>query len=523
MSLIVLLIIFLYLDKKQKWRTARPGTAEWEQKRHRYQNSKRPWVTVDKWYLLAFLGIFIRMGARRTRTLYEPWCTTHSLRDAAIANCMDRDSFRQVFRFIHFSDNEAVKTRKERENKLYKVAFVLASILRAFKECYTLGVYMAIDESMIRCKSMYVSFRQYNPMKPIKHGIKVFVLACATYAYVYNFRIYQGKGDCGTVMDIVLDKMMDGDMVGKNRVLFTDNWYTSIPLALHLFTRFQTLLVGTFTPTAGKPTGPNQFPFVKLKPADTKKLNRGWMRCAKKLFYFAKQKVEVQCILWLDSKVVGFVHTAWVGSRQAKDTVLRSVRDKFKGLVVSCHASIINYLHAYGAVDRADRGMADYTVGYRCARWYMRIFMWLIDAVCWNVWVIASFRMGDKDDVFFKYSQNKAPGKRYLFQLDLAESLMQYACEKAIEESGNRRNVRWMTQEIREASTPMTPDATPREHSLSPTGSKIDYCQLCYSNTDKTLHKNDRRRLCTYTEQECLACRKRLCRDCYTTTHATSS
>jgi hypothetical protein len=47
--------------------------------------------------------------------------------------------------------------------------------------------------------------------------------------------------------------------------------------------------------------------------------------------------------------------------------------------------------------------MADYTVGYRCSRWYMRIFLWLIDLVCWNVWVIATFRMDDVKDPFHKY------------------------------------------------------------------------------------------------------------------------
>ena len=53
---------------------------------------------------------------------------------------------------------------------------------------------MTIDESMILCKSRFVSWKQYMPLKPIKHGIKVFVLACGETGYVYNFSVYQGKG-----------------------------------------------------------------------------------------------------------------------------------------------------------------------------------------------------------------------------------------------------------------------------------------------------------------------------------------
>ena len=63
---------------------------------------------------------------------------------------------------------------------------------------------MSIDEAMIRYKGR-LFFRQYMPKKPIKWGIKVWMVADAKKGYVSNFDIYLGKGPtngvCGEVHD----------------------------------------------------------------------------------------------------------------------------------------------------------------------------------------------------------------------------------------------------------------------------------------------------------------------------------
>ena len=50
---------------------------------------------------------------------------------------------------------------------------------------------MSIDESMILFKGRS-SLKQYNPMKPIKRGYKVWSMADMD-GYLYKFEIYQGK------------------------------------------------------------------------------------------------------------------------------------------------------------------------------------------------------------------------------------------------------------------------------------------------------------------------------------------
>ena len=50
---------------------------------------------------------------------------------------------------------------------------------------------------MIKYMGRFVSFVQYMPAKPIKHGIKVYALCCSSTGYLYLFEIYTGKGAGG--------------------------------------------------------------------------------------------------------------------------------------------------------------------------------------------------------------------------------------------------------------------------------------------------------------------------------------
>ena len=231
---------------------------------------------------------------------------------------------------------------------------------------------MTIDESMILCKSRFVNWKQYMPLKPIKHGIKVFVLACGETGYVYNCSVYQGKGT-GTIIETVLHKLITGDLVDSGRILYVDNYYTSVALGVVMMAMYGLYLCGTYSPRKNG-TG-DSFPFDKVTPAEASCVERGWNRRAVTTVIgkalSGTKKVVVQAIIWKDSKICGFISTAFVGAC-AKSSVLRSVKGVYKGLRIKAHDAIIAYLTYHGAVDRADRGIADHTISVRCSRWFAR-------------------------------------------------------------------------------------------------------------------------------------------------------
>ena len=100
-----------------------------------------------------------------------------------------------------------------------------------------------IDESIIKYMGRAVTFVQYMPAKPIKHGIKVIACCCAVTEVLLSFKVYLGKEN-GTLssaaLNIVKILIESADLTQhKGRILYTDNWYTSFVLAKALFEKYR--------------------------------------------------------------------------------------------------------------------------------------------------------------------------------------------------------------------------------------------------------------------------------------------
>lgn len=525
----------------KKWVPVDSQHPRWKERRKRYQRKARRWVTVTPWYLLCWLGVLIRNGALRKRSIYQSWTKKYGLHDPTVADAIDRDSFAQVQQFCCWQDYRHPPTSAAaKKNKLWKVQPLLDHAATVCQQLWDLGVYMTIDESMILCKSRFVDWKQYMPLKPIKHGIKVFVLACGETGFVYNFSVYQGKGN-GNIMETVLSKVITGDLINSERILFVDNYYTSVALAVVMLAVYGLYIVGTYSPRKGAKRDKESFPFEKLTPADASCVGRGWMRRAittitRKAADVTKH-VVVQAIIWKDSKVCGFISTAFVGMCE-KSSVLRSTKGMFKSLKVKAHDAIIAYLSYYGAVDRADRGISDYTISVRCSRWFMRVVFWVLDVMLWNIWCIVQFRIDAGDKYYQQFKGNTGvPSGRYRFQLELADQLIAYSLDAAIKEvGGDRSKVKWAKQHgcgqfqspMGSSSKARTPASAMRSPSdlvesprptacnLVPHGTpKSKYCQLCYQyRTDTRANEKVRRKTSKNTALTCEVCNVRVCADC---------
>ena len=65
------------------------------------------------------------------------------------------------------------------------------------------------------------SLKQYMPLKPVKHGIKVWVLADSSNGYFSKFEVYTGKGataEKGLGMRVV--KALTSELKGQNHHVF---------------------------------------------------------------------------------------------------------------------------------------------------------------------------------------------------------------------------------------------------------------------------------------------------------------
>ena len=136
--------------------------------------------------------------------------------------------------------------------------------------------------------------------------------------------------------------------------------------------------------------------------------------------------MRVQATIWKDRKIVGYLHSHHVVPDPEKvNTVKRfSPRLKKKREIPSPLVGIDYSKHMNG-VDRADRDTADYTVSLRSARYYLRIFYWLLDGVVHSMFIVTGMLLRDQNDDHPWQKYRKHHDARYKFQYDLGKSLIE--------------------------------------------------------------------------------------------------
>ena len=114
---------------------------------------------------------------------------------------------------------------------------VLSKLIPRFQQVFTPGKEIAVDESMIGYKGR-LSFLQYMPKKPQKWGMKAWALADSNTGYIWNRKLYTGKGDDAEQGKLLGERVvleLTKNLWHKGYHLYFDNFYTSPSLCSKLF------------------------------------------------------------------------------------------------------------------------------------------------------------------------------------------------------------------------------------------------------------------------------------------------
>ncbi|XP_053968346.1 piggyBac transposable element-derived protein 3-like [Anastrepha ludens] len=181
-----------------------------------------------------YIGILLYMGVLKLPQLKMAWSKDLNL--TAITDSMPRGKFEKIKQCLHFNDNTKQSKKGDLNyDKLYKIRPLLDSLKENFGKLPQ-EEHQSIDEQIIAFKGRS-SFKQYNPAKPHKWGLKMFTRA-GTSGLVYDFTLYVGEGTCpayglGLSSDIVL-YLAKGLPKDKHFKLYFDNWFTSVSLLISL-------------------------------------------------------------------------------------------------------------------------------------------------------------------------------------------------------------------------------------------------------------------------------------------------
>lgn len=336
-----------------------------------YATQRGKTLNLKKDELLTFIGMNLLMGYHKLPSWRHYWSTSPDLGVPIVSNAMSRNRFDAILSNIHVNDNAQIPVNNT--DKLYKIRPMIDTLNETFSRYYHGTREMSVDESMILFKGRS-SLKQYNPLKPIKRGYKIWCLSDQK-GFISKFDIYQGKN---AEVEEEFKNFSLGERVvlfltkqdwGKHKMIFFDNYFTSIPLLEKLKCE-NILACGTIRS--------NKKGLPKNLIAD-KDLQRG-------SYDYRCSSLGISVYKWKDNKVV-YLASNFHGSEEV--TVSRTQKDGQK-IDVLAPSVVRDYNNFMGGVDHADRLRAVYGLDRRSKKWWQRIFWGLIDMAFVNSYVIFS-------------------------------------------------------------------------------------------------------------------------------------
>lgn len=156
-----------------------------------YATQQNKPLNLTKNELLSFIGINFMMSYHQLPSWKLYWNSSSDLGVPFITNCMTRNRFEQILRYLHCNDNSAIP--RQNKDKIYKVRPLVTTLNENFKSMYKTTRCISIDESIIRVKGRS-SLKQYNPQKPIKRGYKLWCVGDQK-GFISSVEVYQGKNE----------------------------------------------------------------------------------------------------------------------------------------------------------------------------------------------------------------------------------------------------------------------------------------------------------------------------------------
>lgn len=418
------------------------------------------WKETNKDEMKKFLGVLLFMGLvdfptiecywKRDDLYYHP--LMHKIN-------ISYNRFSLLLRNWHFVDNSL---HSESNNRLYKISSLADAIVGNIQNAYIPGQTVTIDESMILFRGR-LKFRQYNPGKANKYGIKVYKL-CNSKGFVWNFKVYCGNDPTletldkpGSVVVTLGEKLLN-----EGRIFITDNWYTSIPLALYL-NKYNTHLCGTLR--KNKRFLPKEVVDLKLKRGEST----------------AMQANNITILKWHDKRDVLCLSTCEGDGM----TTLR----KRQNLETTKPNIIMTYNKGKQGIDVSDQKSSYYSCLRKSLIWYKKV---AVELIC-GVVIVNSCII-----------YNELHTKKPLRQLHFIEQLI---------------------RQIFEIQNTASIPATSSSHYLQEIPRKEDgkirrkRCHPCYNKNKEDRDSDFAAKHTKQVSTECQACEKAYCLQCFNENH----
>lgn len=356
------------------------------------QRKQKVWADTTTTEIKALLGVILNMGLHPLPDIKDYFSLSWVNKMPFFSDVFTRDRFLMLFWRLHFSHEQG----SSRDLKIRNVVNTVEEKCRLF---YTPSSFVSVDESTISFKGKVV-FRVYNPDKPVKFGLKVFVISDALNGYIYSFCPYYGKSDSSedellkttnTVLKLCDSLVKDPLNPPSGTHVYVDRYYNSPELAKELLKK-RMFVTGTVMTNR------------KEMPTLSKPLNCGDLE--------SRRNNDLGVVFWKDKRVVTMLTTKHKISRN--EMTEKASKWPNKPPVLKPDA-VLDYTKHMGGVDRADHVISSYQFMRRTKKWYRKLFFWLLEVSTINSYILYKSLQEDN---------NRPPMSHKQFRLRLVEDLV---------------------------------------------------------------------------------------------------
>lgn len=316
--------------------------------------------------LLNFIGILILSGYHSLPQTDMYWSLDEDKTVNIVRDCMSRNKFRLIKRYLHLSDNNNL----DKKDKYSKLRPFFDAMNEKFLQFGVFSFNLSIDEQMVPYFGRH-SCKMFIKGKPVRFGFKLWCI-CSSSGYLYKFIPYAGaaeKTDLGLGASVVLE-LLSVVKNPRNHNIFFDNFFSSFKLFSLLKAK------GFFSTGTIRDNRTSNCPFVPNK--ELSKRGRG--------SYDSQfdESTNISLVKWNDNSIVTAISTHY--NVEPLTTAKRYDRKAKKEVSLPQPAVISSYNKYMGGVDLHDNGVANYRIRVMGKKWWWPLFINTIDSTLINAW-----------------------------------------------------------------------------------------------------------------------------------------
>ena len=356
---------------------------------HRPHSRVKSWVPTTGEEMKLFFAIVIGMGLVVKPKLSDYWTVDPIMCTPGFGQIMTRNRFELILKFFHLADNaKLIPRNQEGHDPIFRVREMLNRYADRCRTVYIPDQEIALDEATVPWKGN-LSFKIYNPKKPVKFGIKIYMLCESKSGYISEWQVYTGKsaddGD-GKTHKVIME--LTKNFREKGYHLYLDRYYTSPKIFYDLYK----LKIGA--------TGTIQSNRKFLPPIVGRKLNKG------QVVSFHEDNLVV--CKWKDKRDILMIST--ITSSELVKTGKKDTKTQNDIMKPKC---VVEYNKHMGGVDRSDQICGYYYISRKTMKHWKKLALHCLNAMISNGYVI-----------YRKYSSDSSLMSHYDFRLQLMKELI---------------------------------------------------------------------------------------------------